>query len=126
MKKRTKHITLRLTPEEYAAITDKLPPYVSVSQYIRSALKEYSGDGAKVRITLMKELSSFYKDCCFEISHISGNLNQAMKRGNELAIAGILSPHFMETLKTEIHTVRDALVGFHRKLEAITSKTTKP
>lgn len=126
MKKRTKHITLRLTSEEYAAITDKLPPHVSVSQYIRSALKEYSGNGAKVKITLMKELSGFYKDCEYQLSHISGNLNQAMKRVNELASAGVLSPMFMENLKTVIITAREALTRFRRKLEAITTRTTKP
>lgn len=126
MKKRTKHITLRLTPEEYAAITDKLTPHVSVSQYIRSALKEYSGNGAKVKITLMKELSDFYKYYEYQLSHISGNLNQAMKRVNELASAGILSPIFMENMKSVICTAREELTGFRRKLEAITTRITKP
>lgn len=126
MTKRTIHITLRLTPEEYADITDKLPPHVSVSQYVRSALKEYSGDGANVKIALMKEQSAFYKDCYTELSNIGGNLNQAMKRVNELARAGILSPMFMEALNAEIRIAHDVLVGFRRKLEAITSKATKP
>ena len=58
MKKRTKYITLRLPLEEYAAITDKLPPHVSVSQYIRSALKEYSGNGSFQPFTRTTSINS--------------------------------------------------------------------
>lgn len=126
MKRKTRHVTLRLTPEEYGAITEKLPPHISVSQYIRSALKEYTGTGAKRKLDMMKELLEFYRKYLAELSHAGGNLNQAMKRCNELALAGILSLRSMETLIAEIRETYNAVTGLRGKLEAITSKTMKP
>ena len=49
-----------------------------------------------------------------------------MKRVNELASAGILSPIFIENLKAVISTAREALIRFRRKLETITTRITKP
>lgn len=124
--KKSKHITLRLAPEEFAAITEKLPPHVSVSHYIRSALKEYSGSGAKRKLDLMKKLYDFYQSYQVELSHVSSNLNQAMKRENELAKAGILSPSSMKALAEKIQAASEALIGLKVKLEDVTTKIIAP
>ena len=96
MNQRTKHFQLRLTPEEAHQLREKSKSYSSVSHYIRSAVAEYSDINAKQRLALINELGTFYRKFQNELSWAGGNLNQLVKRTNELSVAGLLSQAYLQ------------------------------
>ena len=117
MNQRTKHFQLRLTPDEANRLKEKAASYPSVSCYIRTALKEYSDVNAKQRLELINDLGAFYRKFQNELSWAGGNLNQSVKRANELSVTGLFSqaylqevllPVIMDTRKTlnEINIIR--------------------
>lgn len=123
MTQRTKYFQLRLTQEEYDFLKAKSASYSSVSHYIRSAVKEYSDIGAKQKLQLLKELSSFYRRFQDELSWAGGNLNQSVKRANELAVAGLLSPAYItEVLMPSITSTRKTLESLKQELLNVTKK----
>jgi len=91
MNNRTKVFQLRLTPEEAVMLKEKAAAYGSVSHYIRCAVAECSNVNAKQRLELIDELGAFYREYRDRLSWAGGNLNQSVKRANELAIAGKLA-----------------------------------
>ena len=110
MNQRTKYFQLRLTPEEYASLKEKSAPYTSVSHYIRSAIAEYSDINAKQKLQLLNDLGEFYQKFQNELSWAGGNLNQSVKRANELSVAGLLSGTYIsEVLMPAISDVRKTL-----------------
>ena len=126
MDRRTKYFQLRLTPDEYDHIKEKSASYGSVSHYIRSAVKEYSDINAKQKLQLMNALGEFYRKFRDELSHISGNLNQSVKRANELSVAGLLSaPYVSEVLKPLVDSTRATLESINRELLNVTKKATR-
>ena len=123
MTQRTKYFQLRLTQEEYDTLKLKSASYSSVSHYIRSAIKEYSDIGAKQKLQLLKDLSSFYRKFQDELSWAGGNLNQSIKRANELAVAGFLTPAYMtEVLMPTINSTRKTLDSIKLELLNVTKK----
>ena len=85
---RNKYIKVRMSPVEVRAFKEKAAEYKTVSHYVRKALEEYSNVSVRRQLELMQELGSFYRRYQSELSHIGGNLNQTVKRANELAVAG--------------------------------------
>ena len=123
MTQRTKYFQLRLTQEEYDSLKAKSVSYSSVSHYIRSAIKEYSDIGAKQKFQLLNDLSSFYRKFQDELSWAGGNLNQSVKRANELAVAGLLSPAYIaEVLMPSINSTRKTLDTIKLELLNVTKK----
>jgi len=123
---RTKYFQLRLTPDEYARLKEKSASYTSVSHYIRSALAEYSNINAKQRLELINELGSFYRKFQNELSWAGGNLNQSVKRANELAVAGLLAPGYIqEVLLPTIRATQETLYELKRELDKVTKAATK-
>lgn len=104
MNRRIKRIELRLTEAEAEFIREKSKDYRSVSQYIRDAVAEFSDTDAKRRLELINELGKFYRENHNELFHLSANLNQVVKRANELAVAGLLSKSYLE--KTVIPVIQ--------------------
>lgn len=116
-----------MTPEEVRAFKEKSADYKTVSHYVRKALEEYSNVSIKRQLELMQELGSFYRRYQSELSHIGGNLNQVVKRANELAVAGLLPPSYIrEVLLPVIRDTQDAVNGIKRQLDTLTLKTGKP
>lgn len=107
-RQRTKVFQLRLTPEEAALFKEKSEPYGSISHYIRCAVVEYSNVHVKQRLELIKELGAFYRKFQNELSWAGGNLNQSVKRANELSVAGLLPPSYVREvlLPTILETQR--------------------
>ena len=123
MTQRTKYFQLRLTQEEYDSLKAKSVSYSSVSHYIRSAIKEYSDIGAKQKFQILNDLSSFYRKFQDELSWAGGNLNQSVKRANELAVAGLLSPAYIaEVLIPSINSTRKTLDTIKLELLNVTKK----
>ena len=123
---RTKYIKVRMTPEEVQQFKEKSASYSSVSHYIRSALAEYSDIGTKRQLELMNDLGLFYRKYQNELSWAGGNLNQSVKRANELAVAGLLPPSYIrEVLMPVILETQKTLNEIKRDLEAVTRKAVK-
>lgn len=126
MNPRTKYFQLRLTQEEYDFLKEKSKDYSSVTHYIRSAIKEYSDINAKQKLQLLNDLGLFYRKFQDELSWAGGNLNQSVKRANELSVAGLLSATYIsEVLKPSIDSTRKTLESIKRELLNVTKKAIK-
>lgn len=124
---RNKYIKVRMTPEEVREFKEKSAEYKTVSHYVRKALEEYSNVSVRQQLELMQELGSFYRRYQGELSHIGGNLNQAVKRANELAVAGLLPPSYIrEVLLPLIQNTQETVNGIKRQLDILTSRINKP
>lgn len=124
--KRTRYIKIRMTREEIERIKEKSASYTSVSHFIRSAVAEHSGVGAKQKLELIRELGGFYREFRNDLSHIGGNLNQSVRRANELSAAGLLPPGYItEVLMPAILETQNTLDGIKKELDAITRKAVR-
>lgn len=115
MNRRIRRIELRLTEAEADFIKRKSQGYRSVSQYLRNAVAEFSDTDARRKLELINELGQFYHEYHNELFHLSANLNQVVKRANELAVAGLLSRTYLEK------TVIPAVQSIEGKVSAIRS-----
>lgn len=89
MDKKTRYIQVRLTPAQFEQIKKRSATFGSMSNLVIQALKEFSDSTAKDRLELSRLLAERYAKLDADIAHIGGNLNQAMHRINERAIAQI-------------------------------------
>lgn len=123
---RTKYIKVRMTPEEVQLFKEKSASYSSVSHYIRSALAEYSNISTKRQLELMNDLGLFYRKYQNELSWAGGNLNQSVKRANELAVAGLLTPSYIqEVLLPVILETQETLNRIKKDLDSLTQKAVR-
>lgn len=123
---KTKYVKVRVTAEEAALIKEKSAGYTSVTHFVRSALEEYSHVNARQRLELVNELGQFYRKWQNELSWAGGNLNQTVKRANELAIAGLLAPSYIqEVLMPAIRETQETISEIKRELYNVTKKGTK-
>ncbi|MBD5146597.1 MAG: hypothetical protein HDT21_11915 [Ruminococcus sp.] len=126
MNHRTKYFQLRLTPEEYETLRSKAEKYNSVSEYIRTALQEFSDIDTQQRIEMMTVLGKFYQDYNNRLSWTGSNLNQAVKRANELSIAGQLTGAYIRTVLLPVIQETNTLISeIKRQLLTITKTATK-
>lgn len=124
--KRTRYVKIRMTREEMERIKEKSASYTSVSHFIRSAVAEHSNVNARRKLELIQELGDFYREYRNRLSHIGGNLNQSVRRANELSAAGLLPPGYItEVLMPAILETRNTLNGIKKELDAITRKAVK-
>lgn len=124
MNKRTKRVEIRLTEDEAVFIKEKSSSYSSIGHYIRSAIAEYSDVNARRKLELLNDLGEFYRKFQDELSRIGGNLNQSVKRANELSVAGLLpGAYITEVLMPEISNVRSTLDTMKRELLVVTKKS---
>lgn len=127
MKRRTKVYQLRLTPEEQSMLKEKAKEKKeSIADYIRDALKESSNTNAKEKLRLINDLGEFYRKFRDELSWAGSNLNQSVKRANELSVAGLLPPSYIrEVLMPTIQETLKTLTEIKRDLETVTRKAVK-
>ena len=124
--KRTRYIKIRMTREEMELIKEKSASYTSVSHFIRSAVAQHSGVSAKQKLELIRELCDFYREFKNGLSLVGGNLNQSVRRANELSAAGLLPPGYVtEVLMPAILETRNTLDGIKKALDAVTRKAVK-
>ena len=98
----------------------------SVSHYILSAVQEFSNVDVKERIELIRKLGEFYRKNQNELSWAGGNLNQVVKRANELAVAWLLAPSYsQEIVLPTIRETQETMNRIKRDLELITLKCIK-
>lgn len=93
---REKTIRLRVTEEEYYEFKNRASKFKSLSYFIRRAVAEFSDISAKDKIDTMIQLKDLWSKNQRELASVAGNLNQSMKRANELSIAGLLNQSYMQ------------------------------
>lgn len=121
---RTKVFQLRLTTDELLGLKEKSVPYQSVSHFIRQAVEEFSRVDVRQQIGMMQDLCAFYQKFQNELSWAGSNLNQSVKRANELAVAGLLSPGYVnEVLLPSIQDVQNILKRIKDDLETLNNRT---
>ena len=126
MKQRTERFEMRLTPEEIAGIREKSKRYHSVSNFIRMAVNEFSDTDAKTRLELCNDTARLCRKFQDELSWMGSNLNQAVKRANELAVAGILSEsYFRDNISPLIEKVSRLVVSIKEEQAHIAKKATR-
>ena len=117
---RTKVFQLRLTSDELLNLKEKAVPYQSVSNYIRQAVQEFTHVDVRQQIEMMQDLRAFYRKFQNELSWAGSNLNQSVKRANELAVAGLLAPSYVyEVLLPSIQDMQDTLNKLKEDLELL-------
>lgn len=121
---RTKVFQLRLTSDELLKLKEKAVPYQSVSNYIRQAVQEFTHVDVRQQIEMMQDLRAFYRKFQNELSWAGSNLNQSVKRANELAVAGLLAPSYVyEVLLPSIQDMQDTLNKLKEDLELLHRKS---
>ena len=121
---RTKVFQLRLTSDELLNLKEKAVPYQSVSNYIRQAVQEFTHVDVRQQIEMMQDLRAFYRKFQNELSWAGSNLNQSVRRVNELAVAGLLSPGYVnEVLLPSIQDVQNILKRIKDDLETLNNRT---
>ena len=121
---RTKVFQLRLTSDELLNLKEKAVPYQSVSNYIRQAVQEFTHVDVRQQIEMMQDLRAFYRKFQNELSWAGSNLNQSVKRANELAVAGLLAPSYVyEVLLPSIQDMQDTLNKMKSDLEILNRKS---
>ncbi len=119
---RIRRIEIRLLQREYDAIVARASAYTSVSHYIRSAISEYSNVNASMRIQQIKLLTEYYQQYHNMLFHMSANVNQAMKRTNELARAGLLNAtDITDRLYPVIQQCSDDIAYLRKELQCMTA-----
>lgn len=116
MKQRTERLEMRLTPEEAAGIREKSKRYHSVSNFIRMAVNEFSDTDAKTRLELCNDTARLCRKFQDELSWMGSNLNQAVKRANELAVAGLLSESYFKDILAPM------IEGVEKMIKAVKSE----
>lgn len=121
---RTKVFQLRLTSDELLNLKEKAVPYQSVSNYIRQAVQEFTHVDVRQQIEMMQDLRAFYRKFQNELSWAGSNLNQSVKRANELAVAGLLAPSYVyEVMLPSIQDMQDTLNKLKEDLELLHRKS---
>jgi len=93
-----KRIEIYLSPKDAALFEKKAIHYKNWGPFIRDAVKQFNDIGILRRIDALNEMTALYKKYQQELSKIGGNLNQTVKRANELAIIGKLDQFYYDNL----------------------------
>ena len=110
----------------YFYLVEKCGAFQGVGAYIRNAIEEFSNVNVRQRFDLMNDLGDYYLKYRDEISHISGNLNQSVKRAKELAIAVLLTQSYLsQVLLPTINSTQCTLSTFHDELFKVIKNAVK-
>ena len=93
-----KRIEVYLNPKDAAIFEKKAIHYKNWGPFIRDAVKQFNDKGTVRKLDALNEMVSLYKKHQDELSWIGGNLNQAVKRANELAKIGKLDQFYYSNL----------------------------
>lgn len=98
MKKNKKihQIHLLLSDRELEMFKDKAKNYDKMSAMIRDAVSQFNDQGTMLRLDSLNALFNLMKTFQYELSREGGNLNQVVKRANELIYSGELSQSYFD------------------------------
>lgn len=105
-----KRIEIYLKPKDAALFERKAKRYRYMSCMIRDAVKQFNDLATKRKLEALCEMVNLYKKHQQELSWLGGNLNQAMKRANEMAQSKELSQsYFDEVLFPQVREIQEFL-----------------
>ena len=105
-----KRIEIYLSPKDAALFEKKAIHYKNWGPFVRDAVKQFNDIGILRRIDALNEMTALYKKHQQELSWIGGNLNQAIKRANELAIIGELTQsYFEDILSPQVREIQELI-----------------
>ena len=105
-----KRIEIYLSPKDAALFEKKAVLYKNWGPFIRDAVKQFNDIATLRRIDALNEMTALYKKYQQELSWIGGNLNQAIKRANELAIIGELTQsYFEDILSPQVREIQELI-----------------
>ena len=93
-----KRIEIYLNEKDAALFEKKAVHYKNWGPFIRDAVKQFNDKGTVRKLDALNEMVCLYKKHQDELSWIGGNLNQAVKRANELAKIGKLDQFYYSNL----------------------------
>lgn len=95
---KTQSYKIRLTEAEMALFKHKAEDYASLSAMIRRAVEQLDNRASKQKIDLLDEFGALLHQQEVLLSHISGSLNQVVKRANQLSVSKQLAMPFFEQM----------------------------
>lgn len=120
-----KRIEVYLTPKDAALFEKKAVHYKNWGPFIRDAVKQFNDLGTHRKLEALTEMVNLYKKHQDELSWLGGNLNQAMKRANEMAQNKELSQsYYDEILFPQIREIQVFLLDIKEELHQIAKKLT--
>lgn len=126
MKRNTRQIHLRVTEDEAAEILSRAKNYSSINHYIKCALAEFSDVDAQRRHLLIKALGQYYLKFRDELSWAGGNLNQVVKRANELAQVNLLPPAYVkQVVMPAVQSLQDTMTKMKDDLRLLYQEVRK-
>ena len=93
-----KRIEIYLNEKDAALFEKKAVHYKNWGPFIRDAVKQFNDKGTVRKLDALNEMVCLYKKHQDELSWLGGNLNQAIKRANELAKIGKLDQFYYSNL----------------------------
>lgn len=124
--KRSHQLHLRLNDTEVEIFKNKAKNYKRMSSMIRDAVVQFNDQATKLRLESLNELTGLLKSESVELSKQGGNLNQVVKRANELIYAGELSQdYFDKVLFPTIKEVQDMIFNIKKQQSLIYKKLVK-
>ena len=123
MKTKTKAIIFRVSEDEHREIVKRSLPFLSITNYIKSALKEFSNKSHRQKIEASKELIELYRYTNMHLAHLGGNLNQTVHRINEQAKASFdVSPIIISEILPQLQTLQSECTKLKGELLRVTNK----
>ena len=123
MENKTKQFHSRVTPSRYEEIRKRSVDFQSISNFINSAIDEFSDDTYKIKRDTRRQLIDYYSQANLHLSHVGGNLNQAMHHINAMAKSGIdVSIAFGQEVLPLIITLQSSILQLQSELRLITDK----
>lgn len=115
-----------MTRSQYDEVKRRSSAFSSMTHFVNQAIKEFSDTTAKDKLKASEELAKLYAAIDAKLAHVGGNLNQAMRRINESAIAGIDYSILLRTrLLPEVENCIALCIEIRKSLIDITQKAVK-
>jgi hypothetical protein len=126
MEKKTRRLEIRLTKKEYNLIQKKGVNYPTKTSMILEAVRQLGDQNARQKLAVLAEMTALYKQYQQQLSWMGSNLNQAVKRANELAFSNELTvPYFQQILSPKVQEVEGLLIEIKERLYDIAFIVTK-
>lgn len=96
--KKIHQLHVLLNDSELEIFKKKAKNYSKMSTMVRDAVVQFNDNAAHLKLDALNELSDLIKSCSLELSKQGGNLNQVVKRANELIYSGELDKDYFEKM----------------------------
>ena len=117
---------IRLSESELEMFNEKAKNYKRMSAMVCDAVAQFNDIATLGKIDALNELSSLWSKVYKEISHQGCNLNQAVKRANELFLMGELNEaYFNEVLKPEVDAIQKLWMDIFNQQNLIIKRLAK-